>query len=40
MIKKSRKTVDDEKYIEFQLFEDDDRDQEKLKEEVLIKKFE
>jgi len=26
MIKKTRKVIDEDKYIEFQLFEDDDRD--------------
>jgi hypothetical protein len=26
MIKKTRKIIDEEKYIEFQLFEDDERD--------------
>lgn len=40
MIMKSRKKVDEEKYIEFQLFEDDNRDDAKLKNEVLKKRFE
>ena len=40
MIKKTRKVIDEEKYIEFQLFEDDDRDTEKLKKEALIQRFE
>ena len=40
MIKKTRKVIDEEKYIEFQLFEDDERDEEKLKKEALIQRFE
>ena len=30
MIKKTRKVIDEDKYIEFQLFEDDDKDKLKL----------